>query len=458
MEGSQPLRLQRARLELEWARWVEGGSGRAHGPLREEIVDSWSRSIATVRPEQDSAPEAGEAHHRWRHSPLREPLGAVAEELRAIADDGGFIAAVTDETGTIMWTYGGRVMRRRAEAVNFAPGGRWDEQAMGTNALSLALRTGRPTQVFSAEHLVRALHGWVCYCAPLRAPGGRILGVLDLSSTWERSHPLAMPALRTLAGAIESHLAERMRSAAPVALPVPGSVRLGGSGASDGSDTPDVSGALGGSDTPGGSGAGGADRPGVNGSGLRLRTLGEAELTRDGLPVRLRPRQLEILTLLILEGQSGHTGRGMSPERLRDELYGERHVTPATLKAEVSHLRRALAGALSTRRYELTEPVGCDAAEVLAALHAGRVEEAVRRYGGPLLPWSDAPGIRTWREHIEVAVREAVLRWGGPGPVLRLGELHPYDLQIQERALTVLAPDDPRRAVALARYRTALNG
>ncbi|MET8054761.1 GAF domain-containing protein [Streptosporangium sp. NPDC005286] len=422
MEGNQALRRHRTNLELEWARWLQGGRPHDRERLRKEIVDSWRRSIATVRPEQDSAPEEGEARQRWRQSPLREPLTAVADELRGIAEDGGFIAAVTDETGTIMWTCGGRVMRRRAEAVNFAPGGRWDEQAMGTNALSLALRTGRPTQVFSAEHLVRALHGWVCYCAPIRAPGGQVLGVLDLSSTWERSHPLAMPALHTLVGGIESRLAERM-----------GSPSAGG---------PSVQGSF----------AGG---PGRNdGSGLRLRALGGAGLTRDGVPVRLPPRQLEILTLLALAGPQGP---GMSPERLMDELYGERHVAATTLKAEVSHLRRALSGALATRRYELTAPVGCDAAEVLAALRAGRVEEAARLYGGPLLPWSDAPGIRTWREHIEVALREAVLRWHGPGPVFRFGELHPYDLEIHERALAVLGPGDPRRAVALARHRTARN-
>ncbi|MGW2199965.1 GAF domain-containing protein [Streptosporangium sp. NPDC001682] len=388
MEGNQALRRHRTNLELEWTRWLQGGHPHGHRQLRAEIVDSWRRSIATVRPEQDSAPEEGEARQRWRQSPLREPLTAVADELRGIAEDGGFIAAVTDETGTIMWTCGGRVMRRRAEAVNFAPGGRWDEQAMGTNALSLALRTGRPTQVFSAEHLVRALHGWVCYCAPIRAPGGQVLGVLDLSSTWERSHPLAMPALHTLVGGIESRLAERM-----------GSPSAGG---------PSIQGSF----------AGGPGRNG--GSGLRLRALGGAGLTRDGVPVRLPPRQLEILTLLALAGPQGP---GMSPERLMDELYGERHVATTTLKAEVSHLRRALSGALATRRYELTAPVGCDAAEVLAALRAGRVEEAARLYGGPLLPWSDAPGIRTWREHIEVALREAVLRWHGPGPVFRFGEL-----------------------------------
>ncbi|WP_218581937.1 hypothetical protein, partial [Nocardia cyriacigeorgica] len=37
-----------------------------------------------------------------------------------------------------------------------------------------------------------ALHGWVCYSAPIHAPDGRQVGALDLSSSWDRSHPLVM--------------------------------------------------------------------------------------------------------------------------------------------------------------------------------------------------------------------------------------------------------------------------
>ncbi|TMR90095.1 GAF domain-containing protein [Nonomuraea basaltis] len=399
MDGHGTLRERRARLHRQWARWVAGDRADRQASPREEIVASWRRSIRWVPPERDCAPVDVAADDRWAGSPLHEPVRAVSDELRTIAEDGGFVAAVTDESGTILWTCGGRVMRRRAETVNFAPGGRWDEPAMGTNALSLALRHGRPASVFSAEHLVEALHGWVCYCAPIKAPDGRVLGVLDLSSTWDRSHPLAMPALTNLVTGIEQRLAKRL--------------------------------------TPG--------RP-----GLYLRCLGAMELLRDGAPVRLRPRQVEILTLLALEGHA------MSPERLRDELYGERHVTATTLKAEVSHLRRALRGAVSTRRYELTEPIACDAVEVLSLLAAGRGEQAVDVYGGPLLPSSDAPGIRRWREHIEVAVREAVLRSMRPEPALRYGELHPYDLQIHERALALLPAGDARCGVALARCRSAL--
>ena len=182
--------------------------------MRSEVTESWARSLPTVDPALESAPPAAEGA-RWARSPLRGPVDDLAGELLSIAEDAGFVAAVTDERGTILWTCGGRVMRRRAERVNFAPGGRWDEGAMGTNALSLALRTGHPSTVFSAEHLVAALHGWVCYCAPIHGPDGRVLGVLDLSTTWDRSHPLALPTVRTLTSAIEGRLRDAQGPAAP---------------------------------------------------------------------------------------------------------------------------------------------------------------------------------------------------------------------------------------------------
>lgn len=314
------------------------------------------------------------------------------------------MAAVTDATGTILWTCGGRLMRRKAEQVNFAPGGRWDEPAMGTNALSLALRTGRPSTVFSAEHLVAALHGWVCYCAPIRGADGRVLGVLDLSTTWDRSHPLALPTVRTLATAIEA----RLRRAEP----------------RDG-------------------------RPGAVPCGVELSCLGAVRVTSGGARLHLPPRQLEILALLALEPD------GFSPERLRESLYGDRSVSASTFKAEVSHLRRALAGGVTTRRYTLTAPIGCDATEVLRALERGDTATAVERYRGPLLPLSEAPRVLAWRRHLEVGVREAVLASASAQDALRYGERAPYDAEVHEHALLLLGPGDVRRGIAAARLGAA---
>ncbi|GGY37657.1 transcriptional regulator [Streptomyces djakartensis] len=401
---SPDLRQRRAVLEHEWSRWVPrlsvaGARPGGSAALRHEVTESWARSLSSVDPGRDSAPatDGGPVHQRWTSSPLYRPVSGLAGELRSIAEDAGFVTAVTDESGTILWTCGGPAMRRRAERVNFAPGGRWDEQAMGTNALSLALRTGRPSSVFSAEHLVSALHGWVCYCAPVHGPDGRVLGVLDLSTTWDRSHPLAMSTVRTLVSTIEARLATEQ--------PRPGPVRLA--------------------------------------------CLGTEQAEREGRRMALRPRQLEILTLLAL------TPGGFPPDRLRAALYGDRPVTASTFKAEISHLRRALDGGIAARRYALTVPVSCDAADVLTALEQGDTDTALRLYGGPLLPRSEAPGIEEWRTRLEVAVREAVLASTRPEHALRYGERAPYDAEIHEHALRLLGPDDARRAIAAGRLTTA---
>ncbi len=301
----------------------------------------------------------------------------------------------------MLWTCGGRVMRRRAERVNFAPGSRWDERAMGTNAMSLVLHYGRPASVFSAEHLVEALHEWSCWSAPIRDPNGQTLGVLDLSTTWNRSHPLAMSTVRTLVTAIES----RLRPSGSVTAAT---------------------------------------------SGVRLRCLGSGTALCDGVPLRLPPRQLEILTLLALEAD------GFSPEGLRAALYGDQQITATTLKAEVSHLRRTLGGALTNRRYALTAPISCDAADVLVALADGDAPAAVRRYTAPLLPHSEAPGITMWREHLAVAVREAVLASEQAELALFYGQRHPFDAQVHEYAHRLLPPHDARRGIAAARLQAAL--
>ena len=396
MAGDGALRDRRTRLVREWSRAV---GERSVGPdVRAEIAASWSRSRVVVDPRRDSAPGRADVVERWRSSPLAAPVGEMAAELRSIADEAGFVAAVTDASGTILWTYGGRVMRDRAERVNFAPGGRWDENAMGTSAPALVLREQRPATVFSAEHLVEALHGWVRYAAPLRGPGGRLLGVLDLSSTWDRSHPMVMTAVRGLAAGIEARL--------PAVVPPSG--------------------------------------------GVVLECLGGGRALRDGAVLPLRPRQLEILALLALEPE------GFAPERLRDALQGDRPSGMASLKVQVSQLRGALGGTLAQRHYALTEPIACDASAVLDALASGDVATAVRRYTGPLLPESEAPGILRWREYLEVAVRRAVLASPVPEHALEYGEHHRFDLEVHQHAHRLLDPSDGRRGITAARIEDAL--
>lgn len=390
---SGDLRARRVDAVRAWTSFVEHGDG-AECLVRPEIWSSWTRSEQSVSPQVQYAPlddETATAAY-WRESPLQAAVERVEQDLRRTAEDGDLVVAVTDPQTRLLWTYGGRVMRRKAESVNFVPGARWDDRSVGTNALDLANRLDRPSMVFSAEHYAPIVHNWVCWAAPVHDPvTGAQLGVLDLSTTWDRTHPIGLATAQVMARLIEQAMPA---SAGPLGqAPV----------ADDGEP------------------------------GLVLSVLGTAEARLDGQRLLLNRRQTEILALLALHPD------GLSLDRLHAAVYGDHAVTFSTLKAEVSHLRHALGGQLSSRPYRLTMPVSTDVDHVLGLLRRGRVAQAVEAYGGDLLPGTDSPALQELGEYVAVAVREALLADPEPEAVARYSDLAPYDTEVVEAALARLA-------------------
>ncbi|MDO3397615.1 transcriptional regulator [Nocardioides sp. SOB44] len=386
------LRARRVDAVRAWTSFVEHGDG-AEALVRPEIWSSWSRSEQTIGPEVPHAPLADETETAayWRDSPLQAAVERVEADLRRTAEDGDLVVAVTDPQTRILWTYGGRTMRRKAESVNFVPGGCWDDRSAGTNALDLANRHDRAATVFSAEHYASMVHNWVCWAAPVHDPASGVqLGVLDLSTTWERTHPIGLATAQVMARLIEQ------------ALPA--------------------------SATP----LGHAVEPDEGEPGLVLSVLGTAEALLDGQRLLLNRRQSEILALLALHPE------GLSLDRLHASVYGDHAVTFSTLKAEVSHLRHALGGQLSSRPYRLTMPVATDVDHVLGLLRRGRVAQAVEAYGGDLLPGTDSPALQELGEYVAVAVREALLADPQPEAVARYSDRAPYDTEVVEAALARL--------------------
>jgi transcriptional regulator of acetoin/glycerol metabolism len=402
--------LQDRRLSAlrAWNAFVEQGDGAA-SLVRPEILRSWRRSQPHVSRDVAEAPldDESEAHAYWHDSPLQRAVSSVEAELRRTAQDGDLVLAVTDPQTRILWTYGGRVMRRKAESVNFVPAARWDDESVGTNALDLANRLHRPAMVFSAEHYAPIVHNWVCWAAPVHDPvTGDQLGVVDLSTTWDRTHPIGLATARVLARLIET--------AMPLSAAHPMLEELGGP------------------------------------TGLQLRLLGNAEATLDGSRLLLNRRQTEILAILALHPD------GLSLDRLHALVYGDQAVTQSTLKAEVSHLRAALGGQLASRPYRLTLPVATDIDDVLDALERGDAAAAIARYGGDLLPGTESPALAELGEYVAVAMREALLANPEPSAVIRYSELAPYDSEVLEVCLAALgAPPHPAKPLLKGRLAVA---
>ena len=403
----QDLRLEAVRA---WTAFVEQRDA-TRSRVRPEILRSWERSGAAVTTDVDCAPldDEAETAAAWEGSPLHAAVDRMGEELRRIARDGDLVMAVTDAETRVLWTYSGRVMRRRAERVNFVPAGRWDEASVGTNALCLAQDTGETSMVFSAEHYASFVHGWVCWAAPLHDPvTGEQIGVVDLSTTWDRTHPIGLATARVLARLIEQ------------AMPVSAQ-------RADGRTTP------------------------TSRAGLVLDLLGRAEARLDGQRMLLTRRQTEILALLALHPD------GVTLEHLHALVYGDQPVSPSTLKVEVSRLRHALGGRLASRPYRLTLPVRLDVDTVIERVRRGDVVGAVRAYGGDLLPGTDSPALVELGDYVAVAVREALLADPQPDAVLRYTRLAPYDTEVVEVCLAALG-ERPHPARALLRARLATGG
>lgn len=395
------LKERRSALSRTWESLLLRGSTVEEPSVDPGVLASWKRSSTWLSPQVDAAPvdDGDAAVDRWEHTPVAAGLHATEADVCRTAEDGDLIAAVTDHTGRIVWTHGSRVMQRAAERVNFVPGGRWDEASVGTNALALALRTGQPSTVYSAEHFSKAVHGWVCYSVPLQDPStGAVLGVLDLSTTWDRANPLALGTAQLLGRLITA------------ALP----------------------------------------RPRTSQEAVELHVLGAAQVRISGRPLLLPQRQVEILTLLALHPD------GLSLESLHARLYGDAPVTTSTLKAEVSHLRTALGGGIGSRPYRLLVPVDSDLQRALRALDAGDVRAAVPP--GQLLPESTSPDIEEWRRYLEVAQRSAVLGSDDIEAALVLADAQPYDVELQQHLVDLLPSTDTRRSSAQARVHRALAG
>ncbi len=405
--GRSELQTRKLEALRAWTSFVELGD-KAEAVVRPEILTSWTRSEAAISTDMAEAPLAdeGETQSIWRDSPLQAAVENVESELRRTAEDGDLVLAVTDAETRILWTYGGRVMRRSAETVNFVAGGRWDDESVGTNALDLANRLADPSMVFSAEHYAPFVHNWVCWAAPVFDPTtGHKLGVIDLSTTWDRTHPIGLATARVMARLIESALPRSTYH--PSAL---------------------------------------LDETGD--PGLVMTLLGTAEVRLDGQRLLLNRRQTEILALLALHPD------GLSLEQLHAQLYGDQAITFSTLKAEVSHLRSALGGQLGSRPYRLLMPIATDVDHVLGLLRAGQVAAAVEAYGGDLLPGSNSPTLSDMAEYVAVALREALLADPEPDAVLRYSELAPYDTAVLERCLAALG-ERPHPTKALLKGKLA---
>ncbi len=383
--------------------------------VRAQVVESWFRSAAAgVHAETVDAPitlpEGALRDYREAH-PLAQVFPLLEDVLGQAARDCDAIMAVSDAAGQLLWVCGSPSVLRRAEKVGFIEGSNWDERMAGTNAPGMALALDASVQVIGAEHFRRSMHRWSCAATPIHDPATQsLLGVLDITGGADVVVPQTNALVRAAARLAESELARE------------GLTRRG-------QDPQPTSGSL----------------------RVTLESLGRTHslmTIADGhaRPHRLTlsPRHSEILLLL------ASAPRGLSGDELGVLLYEEDSRT-STLRAELNRLRHLLGDELlESRPYRLTAELNGDWLAVEAHLALGDVGAALRRYRGPLLPESVAPGVVRLREALEASLRQAVLSSREPDlmSTWTRSAWGTDDYEMWQAQLAALGPSSPLRPLA----------
>jgi GAF domain len=454
--------------------------------VRELVRESWRRSLAAgVTPDQGGATlrlTPSELERAQERSPLVPVIGIIHSKLSTLDEDARQIVAIADAEANLLWVTGDRDTCERAREMHFEEGATWSERQAGTNALGTAVALDHPVQIFSAEHVVAAVHPWTCSAAPIHDPGtGELLGVIDLTADLRTHHPHTLPLAELAALAAEAALhlrslqsAQQLRERWEAAMSGrrTASVLLDPNGwviaARGMGELPSrleliVDRDEGTATLP--DGRGGAVEP-LQGGGvifwlagrsrtwpslLRLQLLGQDPSVQLGTGCRERGmRSLELLAVLAMHPE------GMTTEQLALALYGERGKA-VTIRAQVHRVRMCLGApwSVDTHPYRLNVPIDADWLEVARLVAAGRPDEALRAYRGPLLPASEAPEIIEARALLEESLRRSILTTANPD-LLSAWLAHPSgsdDLAAARALVAVLPCGDPRRAAA-----TALSG
>lgn len=96
--------------------------------------------------------------------------------------DAGYAILLTDRDGVVLNYVGDPVFNGIATAHALQNGAVWSEQAQGTNGMGTCLVERRPVVIHRREHFFAKNTALTCSSAPILAPDGTLVAVLDASS------------------------------------------------------------------------------------------------------------------------------------------------------------------------------------------------------------------------------------------------------------------------------------
>lgn len=204
------MQEQRA-VRQAWELFLKRG-GKPVG-IGEAIAASWQRSRQLgIAAERAEAPLAGEPEifrRRSLNAVLLKAARPALERSKFLLADASSMMILADSGGLIIDTAGDPRVVDLGRRNHLETGGRWEESAIGTNAIGTALARAEAVQIRGAEHFCEDIQRWTCAAAPIRHPmDGELLGVIDISGLANPFNPQSLALAVAMGQEIEATLGQ----------------------------------------------------------------------------------------------------------------------------------------------------------------------------------------------------------------------------------------------------------
>ena len=156
------------------------------GLVSEGVLRSWLRcsesgQAADERAEFQAVERSHVAHLLSAHAQLLDAARPELTELASSVADAGYAVLLTDRAGNALAVDGAIAQRSTPFRQAFRAGVDLSESAIGTSAMSVALREAQPARVLGAEHFFTANQLFHCSAAPVFDAQGEVIGSVDVS-------------------------------------------------------------------------------------------------------------------------------------------------------------------------------------------------------------------------------------------------------------------------------------
>jgi transcriptional regulator of acetoin/glycerol metabolism len=190
-QGDHPSGLVDPLILRSWERCRRFGVGDPH---LTDVTSTMDR--VALKTEQE--------RNRFLLMQSRPIMEHVFEQIR----ETGSMVILADPNGLILETVGDPDFVSRADRVALMAGASWDENLRGTNAIGTALAEESPVTVLGAEHFLEHNGFLTCCASPIHGPDGRLVGVLDISGSYQHLQRHTLGLVRLSSAIVEKRLFE----------------------------------------------------------------------------------------------------------------------------------------------------------------------------------------------------------------------------------------------------------